>query len=641
MIDASPAGGSLISFSEFLASPEATSVSRGFNDANTILSNYESAVTSSTGARQKFLDNKFDRDSAYLAAEQANVQAQLTFANDKEARHLAESNRKNLNAMSNLLSAQGGYGSAGGNLEVLEARQKGDQAIVDLNKEYGFKHTDVSLKFTQMYNEASDTYKSSWLEALDNFDAKIADIATQKNANETSKRAAIKEAYEGRNKAVTDANLAHAKAINDATNNVVEYHSQLRADDMKKKDGLWDRLFKQRAADGNLNPTLTNKILKDMKDAGIDTTGIDPNTMTLEQQNEMYRRAKEIEAASGRVPLGQQVQQLTDADKAFSLLDRAEDAISKYQGVGGTIGGMTGLGDLDPGWAASAAKFGADILTGVGIGDETFERQREAAATFLLVKQVIGKAMEGGVLRKEDELKYEKMIPNLRDSDRMRTYKLEQLRQEMNAGKQALLNNMQQSGYNTSGYNVDGRGNPLDPIGSGSTGTLTNEEVDEIMNKIESGEPLSGDINTGFLNTLALAHVEHEGYGTKNAVSITANNNPGALRWTGGQKNYGGVKPGAKKPDGTTNDTGFTWFPDVASGYKALIADLRAKISGGSAHINYASNPTMLDYISVYAPAGDNNNPSAYTRALVAKLNAAGYEVNANTPLSELSRLIS
>jgi len=127
-----------------------------------------------------------------------------------------------------------------------------------------------------------------------------------------------------------------------------------------------------------------------------------------------------------------------------------------------------------------------------------------------------------------------------------------------------------------------------------------------------------------------MAHIKHEGFGTPNAKTITAGNNPGALRWHPAQAQFGGEK-------GPKN---FTIFPDVESGYRALVADLRAKVTGGSAHIDYSKDPTLLDYISVYAPAGDSNNPTAYSKAIVADLKSAGYEVNLNTPLTQLSSYI-
>ena len=298
MIDATPAGGAPISFSDFMASADARSISQGYNDANSILSEYQETVKASTASRQKFSQDQFDRNDAYLASAQANAHAQLTFANDKAARDLAESNRKALNKASNLLSLQGGFGSAGGNLEVLEAQQKGEQAIVDLNKEFGFKHTDVSLQFTQMHNEAQDKFTSSWLDALDNFDAKIADIATQKNANETAKRAALKSAYSDRNKAVTDANLAHAKAINDATKGVTDFIKERNKDKIKESKSTGDKLSyisglrkeiegkktiaQAKEVDGfvgvaNVAYDRYTKLLKDIKDGKADSKALSPS----------------------------------------------------------------------------------------------------------------------------------------------------------------------------------------------------------------------------------------------------------------------------------------------------------------------------------------------------------------------------
>ncbi len=132
------------------------------------------------------------------------------------------------------------------------------------------------------------------------------------------------------------------------------------------------------------------------------------------------------------------------------------------------------------------------------------------------------------------------------------------------------------------------------------------------------------------LDVLAEAHQQHEGYGSANAKTITAGNNPGALRWTDGQAKFGGT-PGPK---------GFTVFPSYEDGKKALIADLQAKLTGGSSHIDYSHNPTFLDYVKVYAPTADGNNPNAYAQALVASLQDAGYSVTLSTPLSQIASLL-
>ena len=131
-----------------------------------------------------------------------------------------------------------------------------------------------------------------------------------------------------------------------------------------------------------------------------------------------------------------------------------------------------------------------------------------------------------------------------------------------------------------------------------------------------------------FLTQLALAHQKHEGYGTKNAFTITKHNNPGALRWHPGQRVFGGQKHRA-----------FTIFPNYNLGFQALKADLRAKITGHSQWIDYSNNPTLLDYIKVYAPSSDNNYPVGYAQAVIADL--PKYKLSLSTPLENMARLIT
>lgn len=523
-----------------------------------------------------------------------------------------------------------------------EEVRKGTEALTYLVQSGDIQSSQFALQIGSQYNldvrQALNTFNSNQAIISKGFKDELANIDAMVSADATERKKEKKELtkwyFEEKSKVDKETGDKIMK-INERMQKTI---SEKKEEITKTQSALWDRLFKQRAQDGNMNPSLTQHILADMARAGIDVGGLDPSSMTLEQQNEVYRRSKDTQdrANAGRMPLSTQVKQLADADNSFSLLDRAEKAIKEYAGVGGPISGMTGLGDIekDAGFVGDIVNLFRGPLTSIGTAvpgvGNVIERQREAVATFNLVKQVIGKAMEGGVLRKEDEAKYERLLPTLRDTDRLRTYKLNQLREAMEDGKRALLNSMSSAGYNTSGYGVDSSGSPYDPIEGIERGPLTNEDADDILQRLETGEPLSMGVPTGFLNSLATAHMRHEGFGTKNAPTITSANNPGALRWTPGQAKFGG-KPGPKN---------FTVFPDFDSGYKALVADLRAKLTGGSSHINYKNNPTLLSYVKVYAPTADGNNPTGYAAALVRDLQKAGYDVDLNTPLSELSSLI-
>lgn len=133
---------------------------------------------------------------------------------------------------------------------------------------------------------------------------------------------------------------------------------------------------------------------------------------------------------------------------------------------------------------------------------------------------------------------------------------------------------------------------------------------------------------SNFLLDLALAHKRKEGYapGTPSWV----NNNPGNLRLLPYQVAVYGAAVGYE---------GFTHFPSYAVGLQALEDDLRAKIMGHSTHINYAANPTFLDYVKVYAPTGDGNDPVKYANDLISFL--PQYHLTLTTPLSQLAQWIN
>jgi hypothetical protein len=57
-----------------------------------------------------------------------------------------------------------------------------------------------------------------------------------------------------------------------------------------------------------------------------------------------------------------------------------------------------------------------------------------------VIKQTIGKAMEGGVLRKEDEEKYKKMLPTMGDTDETALDKIDYIEQSLSAKLQDYMN---------------------------------------------------------------------------------------------------------------------------------------------------------------------------------------------------------
>lgn len=104
------------------------------------------------------------------------------------------------------------------------------------------------------------------------------------------------------------------------------------------------------------------------------------------------------------------------------------------------------------GSTGTTAKIGASVPNWVteytGWGSDAKKKQ----ALIDRVKQVIGKALEGGVLRKEDEVKYEKILPTVGDPNALVLSKLEGLGDAIKLRRSRLIESLGDAGFETSKY---------------------------------------------------------------------------------------------------------------------------------------------------------------------------------------------
>ena len=118
---------------------------------------------------------------------------------------------------------------------------------------------------------------------------------------------------------------------------------------------------------------------------------------------------------------------------------------------------------IPAGTTGTAAKVGASVpnwfTEWTGVGATAKSKQ----AVIDRVKQVIGKALEGGVLRKEDEYKYEKILPTIGDVDSVVASKLQGLEAAIRQRRQTTLDALEDAGYDTGRFNA--RGAKADPLG--------------------------------------------------------------------------------------------------------------------------------------------------------------------------------
>ena len=100
------------------------------------------------------------------------------------------------------------------------------------------------------------------------------------------------------------------------------------------------------------------------------------------------------------------------------------------------------LGAMLPNFVTEATGWGADAKSRQAVIDR--------------VKQVIGKALEGGVLRKEDEYKYEKILPTIGDVPVVVKAKLDGLEKAIELRRERELDAREDAGYDVSRFRQRG-----------------------------------------------------------------------------------------------------------------------------------------------------------------------------------------
>lgn len=222
---------------QFNQGADAKVIAKPYDAIDSILNRAYNTAEKTYSAQQTFLKGQYDRNEKLMADREENTKNQLAFANDKSIRDQKDVNKKLIDSQTIMLALEGGFGSHDGNLEIADARLKGEQAIIDLNKEFGFKNTDVSLAFTEMHNQAFDGYQQAWLTATDNFEARVSNLDLQGISNQQAKATALSSAYKDYVTEIKDARKEQAKIISDATKMV--YDAIVKEKAAKQAEARW------------------------------------------------------------------------------------------------------------------------------------------------------------------------------------------------------------------------------------------------------------------------------------------------------------------------------------------------------------------------------------------------------------------
>lgn len=152
-----------------------------------------------------------------------------------------------------------------------------------------------------------------------------------------------------------------------------------------------------------------------------------------QEAKEADRAAKlDKENAGDKLPATQSVL-LADGKQIPGLIDNLEKTFNnpKYKDIGGPISGYRGLNPYD----TDAQALQSEINS---------------------VKQFVGKFLEGGVLRKEDEAKYDKIMPTMKDTPEVRAQKAKILKEMVQEKYNLYLDSFKKSGYNVGSYEAFG-----------------------------------------------------------------------------------------------------------------------------------------------------------------------------------------
>jgi hypothetical protein len=112
--------------------------------------------------------------------------------------------------------------------------------------------------------------------------------------------------------------------------------------------------------------------------------------------------------------------------------------LSSILGTSGSTGTAAKIGASVPNWVTEFSGWGSDA--------------KKKQALIDRVKQVIGKALEGGVLRKEDEIKYEKILPTVGDPNDLVVSKLSGLADAIKLRRTRTIESLGDAGYDTSKF---------------------------------------------------------------------------------------------------------------------------------------------------------------------------------------------
>jgi len=207
---------------------------------------------------------------------------------------------------------------------------------------------------------------------------------------------------------------------------------------------------------------------------------------------------------SGRPLSAAQSQLLSDGAQMEAVLNPIKDLVENKKNLFGPISGLNALNPYDTESKVASAKL-------------------ETAA------QMVGKYMEGGVLRQEDVAKYKKMLPQITDTPEVAKAKLENVQGMLKDKQQQYIRDYAASGFDVSKFDAGSAPTTIEPAAP------TNDEITQLRAAFPGMSDKDILDSLGKTNDLSTSQNGSPSVGSLSA-RFESNGNPGAI----GKDNTGG-----------------------------------------------------------------------------------------------------
>lgn len=165
--------------------------------------------------------------------------------------------------------------------------------------------------------------------------------------------------------------------------------------------------------------------------------------------------------------------------------------------------------------------------------------------------QTVGRYLEGGVLRKEDEDKYRKVLPQLTDTPQVAKNKLDTVARLLKQKQQEYIRGFESAGFNVSGFGAQNPSNkdPLglgfnQPLSTGLNGSIKPQAEQKFPTGVRGGQ--CGDFAHKIVQFPSVGNGKYDKFRTVDRLGVQADQwrqNPkvGDVLITGENKTYGHV----------------------------------------------------------------------------------------------------